>query len=387
VARRAANIIRNLGGYDNPNLIHVDAGGFSNFYSSSGKIKSNTLMDLHDLMKVDAVNITERELANDADAFQNAIKGRSTPYISANIISKDGSAAFKPYTIAIKNHMSVAIIGIANSGKRSWELNDGNALTIADPIESINNIMNSLTSIDAYVILTDLPRAKLQPLLEAVEGIDLVLGADGYSVTHEPQIIAGVPVIYAGKQGQYLGSMKLNITDDKIIIRDHNLLHLNDEFPEDKKVREIVHAALQQVAKSEEAERAEFGILVEQTTDLYTGYFACGSCHQEHVKQWRSTKHASAYQGLHSGVRKPDNTCLPCHTTGMGDGGFVDKRVTGYLTNVQCESCHGFGRDHVANPENVAMPKKVTKDSCSECHDIAKSPDFSPEKYWQMIKH
>jgi hypothetical protein len=379
-------VIKESGGYDNPNLIHLDAGGFSNFFSSSGRVKTEALIELHDTMQVDAVNITARELAGDAAQFIAAIDGKQTPYISANIINENsGKAHFSSHVTITTGQGDVAVVGIAAAAAKTWPLGE-DALLISDPKAALEELLPTIAA-KTIILITDLPRAKLQRLLEEVHGIDLVLGADGYSITQQQLTMAGVPVSYAGKQGQYLATMQLDLSGEKLAVKDHKLLHLNSDFPEDKNVRAVVDAALAKVAESEEAERSKLSGLMEQVTDKYTGYFACGSCHKEQIKQWRSTDHVSALHSLQSGKRKPDNTCLPCHTVGFGDGGFVDIRVTGYLSNVQCESCHGPGRDHVADPNNVPMPDEVTPNTCAKCHDIANSPEFDYQKFREIVAH
>ena len=41
-----------------------------------------------------------------------------------------------------------------------------------------------------------------------------------------------------------------------------------------------------------------------------------------------------------------DSKCLPCHTTGYAQpGGFVSVEKTPLLVGVQCESCHGPGKE------------------------------------------
>lgn len=131
----------------------------------------------------------------------------------------------------------------------------------------------------------------------------------------------------------------------------------------------------------------------------YVGADACRDCHRAEYEQWSHTPHAAAFAPLLQQGRGGDNTCTPCHTTGMGrKGGFLDKNATGgTMTNVQCEVCHGPGDDHVKAPRPL---KKTTiygitdqcsfciiQGVCATCHDPANDPKFNIEKALPRVKH
>lgn len=127
----------------------------------------------------------------------------------------------------------------------------------------------------------------------------------------------------------------------------------------------------------------------------------CGACHSDYQAQWERTGHAFAWAGLQqsASVRA---FCEGCHTVnslgnialedgGLAQGGHAAGTDHGgrYL-DVQCESCHGPGLDHVLapGPGNIPLaPIEVGADlsfGCGECHQGAHHP-FVEE--WERSPH
>ena len=137
----------------------------------------------------------------------------------------------------------------------------------------------------------------------------------------------------------------------------------------------------------------------------YTGAETCKKCHRKTWRSWNKTKMAQSFDILKPNSRidakkkadldpnrdySKDRKCLPCHTTGYGQpGGFVSVEKTPLLVGVQCESCHGPGKECSTIMELRGRtyelqelmeaglrPKPVTV--CSTCHN-ADSPTLTKE--------
>jgi hypothetical protein len=148
--------------------------------------------------------------------------------------------------------------------------------------------------------------------------------------------------------------------------------------PQDSRVAGLVatyHAEVQALARATSDDVAHF-----------RGAAACGSCHGDIVKHWKSTKHARAMVELAAAGREGDPSCLPCHTTGFfSAGGYrVGRAGEEGLTGVQCESCHGAAGDHPESPARRPF-KPVTETTCSVCHDALNSPKFSFGAYLREV--
>src|SRR5215212_6065283 len=94
----------------------------------------------------------------------------------------------------------------------------------------------------------------------------------------------------------------------------------------------------------------------------FLGYFTaadkqttCGNCHVLHQADWSRTAHSNAYAALSASSNATD-ACSTCHT--VSDKGNATGTPAGWdavkdpaYHDVQCESCHGPGFDHVSAPD------------------------------------
>ena len=134
----------------------------------------------------------------------------------------------------------------------------------------------------------------------------------------------------------------------------------------------------------------------------FLGYFtvttkqtSCGNCHVSHQRDWKTTAHADAWQGLQaSGEAQP--FCTGCHTVSgrgnarIGNVGYNLVPDSAYH-DVQCESCHGPGFTHAETPDAGAKPLarlavslEDSVGTCGECHSGTHTP-FAEE--WEQSRH
>jgi len=131
----------------------------------------------------------------------------------------------------------------------------------------------------------------------------------------------------------------------------------------------------------------------------FLGYYSqetkkttCGNCHVGHQQEWKGTAHADAYASLPSTAAE---TCKSCHT--VTDKGNAVTGLAGWdatkdiaYADVQCESCHGPGLEHVKNPEvpaNVPWARGHIADptaSCASCHEGTHHPYV---EQWELSRH
>jgi hypothetical protein len=168
----------------------------------------------------------------------------------------------------------------------------------------------------------------------------------------------------------------------------------------------------------------------------YVGSEKCQGCHAAESAKWQDTKHSHALDALEKiakrpGLRNLDGECVVCHTVGLGQKtGYENQKTTPHLAHVGCESCHGPGSAHVADPKNADLlalmsPWKAQADArlpdlatmkkiaalpaidrgtvplepqqqltinlvssmCAKCHDHENDPHFDLYTYWPKIFH
>ncbi len=168
----------------------------------------------------------------------------------------------------------------------------------------------------------------------------------------------------------------------------------------------------------------------------YVGSEACAKCHAAEQAKWKETQHSHAMDSLEKVAKRPtrrqfDGECVICHTVGLVyKTGYRDEATTANLKHVGCESCHGPGAGHAADPKDLTlltlqMPwrenktdklpsvatlaalakltpaerektplkpaeqKMVTAVSamCARCHDTENDPRFDLLTHWPKVFH
>ena len=123
----------------------------------------------------------------------------------------------------------------------------------------------------------------------------------------------------------------------------------------------------------------------------------CGNCHVGQQASWELNGHADAWAGLQESGHAQE-FCENCHTTGPlgnstnGPVGWASTSDERYH-DVQCESCHGPGAEHVSNPDasqpiaSLAvgdLSDLANATSCAQCHQGSHHP-FAEE--WAQSGH
>lgn len=150
-------------------------------------------------------------------------------------------------------------------------------------------------------------------------------------------------------------------------------------------------------------EREPFNPPPDQTAG-FLGYYTvgtqqttCGNCHVDFQATWKDTKHAHAYQTLDQlPAGTAQSFCFSCHTvSGNGNdaaspSGWDAVQDSAYR-DVQCESCHGPGLDHVegVGAGNITDRPfaKISADgegTCADCHSGVHHPFV---EQWSQSKH
>ncbi len=124
----------------------------------------------------------------------------------------------------------------------------------------------------------------------------------------------------------------------------------------------------------------------EKGQAAYAGNASCVDCHEETFASWNSSKHAQSYPTLQKVGKNFHLDCIGCHVTGwQRPRGVCRIDHSGGREHVGCESCHGPGSIHVADPtpDNIGMGNEPKV--CTGCHDAENSPGFNFEQYVKKI--
>ena len=197
----------------------------------------------------------------------------------------------------------------------------------------------------------------------------------------EPNQQMNAPIwVGSTPEGKTLGFLALWVNADGELTQHHAAqLALTGDVPEDESVRQLLTDFYRRVSQASE----HIPLFAEQRLEQdpkngYVSATACQQCHEQEYLQWSATRHAFAFETLLKKERYFDPNCVSCHTTGFGyQTGFQIGDETSAFKGVQCETCHGPGKQHISNPKKTNIRRAADTSLCLTCHDTKHSPGFA----------
>lgn len=254
---------------------------------------------------------------------------------------------------------------------------DTNAEDQADTISIARSLIRRSNG-KPTILVTQANEESAEQIARTLPELSLIIYASSSNPTGVAKRVGKTWVGTAGEQGKYV----LTFTFTNSGFESPTVFDLGPNITDSPTVSRQYSQYLDRLRAEKLVER-----MPKPRDDHYAGADACMSCHNIEHQIWTDSKHSQAWATLEADGHDADPDCVSCHTVGIDSTkGFLVKERTPHLTDVGCESCHGAGYNHIQAPEKVKMPT-VGKNSCTPCHNLAHSPNFDFEKYWEKIKH
>jgi hypothetical protein len=220
------------------------------------------------------------------------------------------------------------------------------------------------------------PLARRFPWLTAI-----VTAHEADDYRPEPLTEAGVPLVNAGRNGKVVGRLLLDTDGARALAP----AFLGPEWSDAAPVRSLLNRYLSRV--NAEGLLEHLPRLPDPEGRAFAGSQSCRTCHVAAHATWERSAHAHAFQTLVDASHDRDPDCVGCHVIGLNvQGGFRSLADTPSLKDVGCESCHGGGQAHAADPAAHKMARTASA-ACTQCHVAEHSPNFRFADYWARIRH
>ncbi len=150
----------------------------------------------------------------------------------------------------------------------------------------------------------------------------------------------------------------------------------------------------------------------------YIGNESCKKCHEKLFASWEKSVHAQAFVLLKPKVRgkhkeeaklkidtdyQGDKSCMPCHVTGLDNGGFSFDDPKDEWKGIGCEECHGGAEKWLAIHDRKSLKRRERKlkqagliqpfdgqTVCLRCHGNQNSPykyrDLERDRDWTSME-
>jgi len=367
--------------------------GYGDFHHDAANISYLDLPYLGELLKKDGFDkrveeypFIERLVSANIHPMDDQHRD-PVPYVIREITLKRGAPGQK---------LRIGIVGFSEAkptGPNAKETVYA-GFRIDDPFEAAKKVLPELKQkTDFIVALAYMDMGAAQRLATENPEIDTIIGARQTSSMDEPQHFNRATITYAYNQTKYLGELRVYVKGDGSAENQiTRYIALDSTIPDDPSALETVTAAHTEFTSEQNASAQTTATLPKPNALLgggdspYVGVETCAGCHEKEHQVWVNSRHGHAMATLEKKNQQFDNECVGCHVVGFQKGGFQSLYTTPQFANVQCEECHGPGREHASNP-GKGYGFMATPVGCMQCHKEPNDPHFDFAVYWPKIKH
>ncbi|MBE7559955.1 hypothetical protein HS125_13855 [bacterium] len=344
---------------------------------------SQTILSTLDRLGCHGMLVAESELTSLPLAVMEQLARRvRLPMLAANLARIDGGTPYwKPWTKVQLGGITVGVIGLV---PERIPLSDEDPYRITPRAEALARLLPRVKlEVDKVIVLTQKVELMSPPLYPEV---DVWISADArYTYRYAG---AEQPILFLPDGESYLTAFVLRYPkgEGRLIVIPQ-ALWLSVRQYRHEPTRATVTALYRDLTARGLAPELE-GALAGQPEEsavgaAYVGSASCQPCHAGPYAQWKATPHAHATATLADRERDFWPECLTCHSTGFGaPTGYRVASASPELAGVGCETCHGPGARHVAEPRRDHIRNNVTPlspDVCKSCHDRAHDPRFEDD--------
>ncbi|MDP6499925.1 MAG: hypothetical protein QF743_04345 [Candidatus Marinimicrobia bacterium] len=200
---------------ENPNTIIVDAGDF--FSVTKRPFLDSLIIDAYISLPYDAVLAGDQELSR--ENLSQYTKKLNHPLLVANLTDHN-ELGLKRNVIIKRGGYRVGIIGIVHpSVFRFYPKEIKERIDLENSEETIRTFINDFSdSVDVIIALTHQGHDKDILLAESISGLDIIVGSHSQTKLDSGDVVNESLIVQAGKEGYYVGIIKIQFDDDKKII-------------------------------------------------------------------------------------------------------------------------------------------------------------------------
>lgn len=384
--------------------------------NEQARLTAATIVEAYNRMGYQAVGIGTGDLSGGSDFLHElAVKSKFT-WLSANLVYKKTTRPLFPDHLSlVAGKLRIAIIGLTNHLRPTASPLE-NSVELKPWREVLPGVMAGLLPApDMVILLTDYESEECRAIAAATPGISLIIAAGSNASNITPQQFTDHTLLaQTGSQGKYLGVMNIawlpsHIWSSAPQSRDGEAQPDQDNFavarenpgspaaeatfrnrfiamesgqPDDPEVKELLNQANRKLnAIGPEGGRRE----IPSRPPGLVGWQRCQGCHPHQTDNWLTSRHATAYATLVERQQQSNPECLSCHVTSLATAGPVEiTTLPPDLKQVGCESCHGPGTPHLAEPSST-RPPPVTQAVCLTCHTPEHDGNFDYARDLQKL--
>ncbi len=367
---------------ENPDLFLVSAGGLLISDLPQDRLTSDYILKGFAALDYDAVGVQWRDLAFGAEFLQR----HDLPMV----VSNWSNGAFVTERQIQHGNVALTYFQWLDPAQAPQGGMQGDHLPVNDDMAELAERLKQAREQGRVTLLaTTLSLADAQQQLP-LSDVSILIIESSYELYVDPRLVDGMLVLQPGSRGMRLASLDFSIDKTGGVTEwQHKVMSLPPTVGDAPRMAAWYEAYNNEVKA---AYKASVALRKAQKSGVspFAGEQACKVCHQAEHQAWSKSRHSEAFYALVDVNKAFDPSCITCHTVGFNrDGGFIDPESTPDLMHVQCESCHGAARAHMASAGQrpVEHASKAKTEICVQCHNASHSPLFNVDDYWSKIRH
>jgi len=369
-------------------MVLVDAGNIHSFKKDDAAVReAGFILKMMGRQKYNLAVMGPKDYALPDSLRQAMLAASAFPWIGTNFAESGRPKGVQEVWIQKFDGVRVGVFSYVDP---SWIANNMKAEEIADNLEATARDLAKRCDVVAMVAFTDVNNP--EPLARRVNGlVDMMILGGVNTPWMTPRREGSVTIGNAGDRGRHIARFDLLLNKEKkLVATDYQVVVLGHDLPVDPVVTQLMDDfKLEQErvkqAALEKLRLEKLALLNLKAADMpgagsplrYTGEKDCRECHMDQHNSWRQTVHGRTFSDLIRNRESENEQKVKRSVTGwLEESGFVDRRESSHLYNVQCESCHGRGSEHVKSKGGALETLIKPETTCLRCHDTTNSPNF-----------
>ena len=366
-----------------PELFLLSSGGLLANASPRDRLKSEYILKGMAALDYDAVGLQWRDLTYGVDF----LKGNALPWTASNW---SDAGPFPPQRVIEHGEVTLAFFSWLDPESSPFRQMKGEHRMVTNNVEPLRTALKKAKQRGAVTVLATTLEPEQAEKLFPLQDIDILIVKSAYEKYGNARKAGSTLILQPGSRGMRLGRLELEVDPQgRIVSWEQEIIPLPESIPDSPALKGWYQEYNARV-KAAYLASVEQRKLQQSGKSPYSGAEKCKACHQKEYETWSRSLHARAFGRLEEVGKSFDPDCIVCHTVGFGKpGGYIDTRLTMQLLDVQCESCHGPGRNHVTSKGGKPTPHAdwPREKICAQCHTQPHSPEFDIKTYWGRIAH
>ena len=206
----------------NDQVLALDSGDLFPIDPSPGR--PALLLKLMASMDYQAVGIGDQDLSEGVDVWRdvhreaglwNETSGQPAfPWLSGGYRWTSGARKQQmlvpPWTVLDRGGRRIGIVSVV--GPEAWRFasTKPEGLEMADPTLIVQRFLHAAAPLDLAIVLSHQGQDEDRAMAQTLEGIDLIVGGHSQSLISPPEVVNGIAICQAGKNGENLGVLVLS---------------------------------------------------------------------------------------------------------------------------------------------------------------------------------